>query len=97
MAAECRKCRAYDSFHKLHGQIRSRYSCLSPEETLEVEAKSRTEFIRGGIVAMMAAWESYVHDLLNEAFDDFVDVCSGETKSLKDLETRWLACSDFIN
>ena len=45
---------------------------------------------------MMAAWESYVHDLLNEAFDAFVDVCSGPKKSLKCLEARWPACRDII-
>lgn len=93
MAAECK---TYNSFLELHEQIESRYRCLDQGQGLQIDDKSRMEFLRGGIVAMMAAWESYVHDLLNEAFDVFVDVCSGPEKSLKCLEARWPACRDII-
>ena len=107
MADVFRKSDVYVAFVDLLKEILSKYACLNPmkgnaysqlmKEGSDVELnESGMEFIRGGIVALMAAWENYVHDLFDEAFDTLIIICSGPEGSLERLEKQWSACSGII-
>lgn len=105
--AEADVCDAYDSFQKRLTEIGSKYDYLNPmkgevcPKLLERGSDGKLnelgrEFIRGGIVAVMAAWDSYVHDLFNEAFDTVITVCSGQEKRFERLIKQWPASSEII-
>ena len=98
------KCVAYEDFRALLDDIRSKYTHLNPEdgELFEYVRRSEDEtdkelddtgmeFVRGGIVAIMSAWESYVHDLFEEAFEVVIKVCStyGRETGLRHLYKQW--------
>ena len=53
------------------------------------------EFIRGGIIRVMAAWEAYVQDVLREAFDTVVEMCGDG--SLVALTTQWPECHAVLH
>ena len=106
------ECVAYNDFRDLLVQIRSQYTHLNPGDGKLFKHVSRTsnpfdkelddtgmEFVRGGIVAIMSAWESYVHDLFEEAFAVVTDVSSRyrcDESSLARLQDRWPACRTII-
>ena len=106
------ECVAYADFRDLLDHIRSQYTHLNPGNGKLFAHVSRTpdpsdkelddtgmEFVRGGIVAIMSAWESYVHDLFEEAFGVVIKVCSTDRRgesSLSHLHERWPACRTII-
>ena len=51
------------------------------------------EFIREGIVATVAAWESYVQDLFKEAFEILIQIGSGKPPSIENLKRKWPGCN----
>ena len=98
---------AYEDFRELIDDIRSKYTHLNPKDGRLFQHVRRNlsdltfdetgqEFIRGGIVAIMAAWESYVHDLFKEAFNILLKVGSGENRSLEQLHQFWPNCRTII-
>lgn len=102
-------CEAYEGFRDLIVDIRSKYTHLNPITGKLFEHVRRTqnprdltldetgqEFIRGGIVAIMAAWESYVHDIFQEAFNILLKIGSGEHQSLDSLHQFWPSCRTII-
>lgn len=101
------KCEAYESFRILLEEIRSKYQCLdfhsedaipqlmNPHPSKDLNEKGM-EFIRGGILAVMAAWESYVSDLFDEAFEVLIIVCSGPERNLEQLQAKWPTCRKII-
>lgn len=101
------ECEAYTSFLTILEEIRTKYQCLDfyaddaiPELMNPLPSRDLNqtgmEFIRGGIVAVMAAWESYVHDLFDEAFDAVLLICSGRERSLKNLREKWPNCRKIL-
>ena len=104
------ECEAFDDFRELIDDLRSKYTCLNPKDgklfkhvsakraigsSLDLDETGQ-EFIRGGIVAIMSAWESYIHDLFQEAFNILVRVGSGEQQNLGTLHRSWPACRTII-
>ena len=82
MAAHATTCKSYDDFKQLLQDVRLKNRALNPQWGLicgpqgpyrqENPGKVKEvplEFMRGGLVRIMAAWEAYVQDLLGEAFD----------------------------
>ena len=103
------RCVAYVDFKDLIDDIRSKYTHLNPKDGKLFQHVRRSqdrsdltldetgqEFIRGGIVAIMAAWESYVHDLFQEAFYILLEVGSSKYRSLDDLHKFWPTCRTII-
>lgn len=66
------------------------------EGSLELDERGM-EFIRGGMVSLIAAWESYVLDILDETFQLVTEICScsGKTKSPGILKERWPGCEEI--
>lgn len=58
--------------------------------------KTGMELIRGAIVAVMSIWETYVHDLFQEAFQVVINSTLGRKKILSHLEKQWRGCSAII-
>lgn len=100
------ECSAYKNFRDLLKNIKTRYQDLNRKDgRLYQHVKDDSigeevvkEFVRGGIVAIMAAWESFVLDLFEEAFGVVIDVCSTENgkKNLRCLQERWPTCRTII-
>ena len=71
---DLRVCKSYDNFYAQLCDIRKSNSVLNkrtrPGET-EIDVK--TAFIRGAIISVMAIWEAYIQDLLEEAFQIVVE------------------------
>jgi hypothetical protein len=78
-------CKSYDDFKQLLQDIRDKNRDLNPnwgvicgphgpyrQESQGIVKAVPLEFMRGGLVRIMAAWEAYVQDLLGEAFDIIV-------------------------
>lgn len=81
------RCKAFDGFKELLEELRSCYSRLNPKDGLCSRMGAldyprgrdvAKEFIRGGIIRVMAAWEAYVQDVLKEAFDTVVEICGND-------------------
>ena len=95
------KCKAYDGFKELLDELRRSYSMLNPKDglcspqgALSDHKDVAMEFIRGGIIRVMAAWEAYVQDVLREAFDIVVEMCGNVPGGLvplglASLTTKW--------
>ena len=104
------KCsRSYDNFKSMMDVICERYRPLNPysgDLFQHLQSKERPdgytlddtgmEFIRGGIVATVAAWESFVQDLFKEAFDILIAVGAGEPARIDNLRTVWPGCDAAI-
>ena len=56
-------------------------------------SETAMEYIRGGIVSTMAAWEAYVHDVLEEAFERVMELGNNDLTTLK---KRWPQCETVI-
>lgn len=104
-------CVSYDEFKQMMEDICKRYATLNPKEGdlyQHLRSSERPdgytlndtgmEFIRGGIVATVVAWERYVQDVFKEAFDimiqkqeniwDNCDIEAAIEKGRKKLKTR---------
>lgn len=109
-------CEAFDDFQRLTYEMLQRYTYLNPRdgklfEHVKWKGKSRDkkndldergmEFVRGGMVAIMSAWEGYVHDLFKEAFGLIIDIYStpgtDQESSLSNLKSSpWRKCCTII-
>ena len=96
---------SYDDFRSVMANICERYAPLNPckgelykhlksEERPDGFTLNETgmEFIRGGIVATVAAWESYVQDVFMEAFEILIKLGSGKPQSIETLKIQWPGC-----
>lgn len=101
------ECEAHRTFDALSSEILEKYMRLAPSDKLFHHLRGTSEgrqiagkldddgvimeYLRGGIVAIVSAWEEYVHDLFEEAFEVFIDECSTgpEGKSINYLHKRW--------
>lgn len=98
------KCEALGAFNEMIQRMFSEYNKLGPDNRefsnlFYTDKKLNTtgmEFIRGAIVAVMSVWETYVHDLFQEAFQVVIDSTLERKKSLSHLEKQWPACSAII-
>ena len=84
-------CKSYNDFKEVHRKRREIYMALNPlkgpicgPEGCPYPTKNPSEipkvpmeFMRGAIVAIMATWEAYVRDILEEAFDEVVTTGRG--------------------
>ena len=100
-------CKAYDDFKKQLFRVRKSYSELNPKGPIggtamymrnDVPGEAVMEYVRGGIISTMAAWEAYVLDLLQEAFDTAIDDLSNKGASADSnwLKERWPNCESAI-
>lgn len=108
MANDYSKCEAFTRFRDMLMNIERKYNHFNPNGGLLFRfVKNREshkneldefglEFIRGGVVAVMVAWEAYVHDLFEEAFNVVTEICMGESESLIHLQQQWPACRTII-
>ena len=99
------ECVSYANFMSVLDDTWKRYQPLNPHDakkgylfkhlkTEDIKGRpilneSGTEFIRGGIVATVAAWESFVVDLFTEAFEILIKVGSGKPASIENLKKIW--------
>lgn len=101
--------KSYADFKSVMDLICERYSPLNPfEGELFEYLESKTcpdghtlddtgmEFIRGGIIATVAAWERFVLNLFDEAFKILVKIGLGEPVSVENLKSLWPGCEDAI-
>ena len=103
------KCKSFDIFTSLMGDLCSKYTHLNPKtgklfEHLKAEDVDKftldetgMNFIRGGIVDVVSVWESYVQDLFKEAFDILIKIGSGQQPSLESLSKMWPGCRPVIH
>lgn len=101
MANDYSKCNAFTRFRDMLKGIEKKYNHFNPKggqlfplvqnrESHDNELDEfGLEFIRGGVVAVMVAWEAYVHDLFEEAFNVVTEICMGESESLIHLRQQW--------
>lgn len=95
-------CVSFYEFMQMMENICKRYATLNPlEGDLFKHLKSSErpdgytlndtgmEFIRGGIVATVVAWEKYVQDVFKEAFDIIIQVSSNKQENIENL---WHKC-----
>jgi hypothetical protein len=101
------KCKAYSAFYEVLVSIREKYKELNPKTGLVCgtdkdgplassngpPSETVMEFLRGGIISTMAAWEAYVHDLLEEAFERVLELGQGDLSLLKE---KWHRCETVI-
>ena len=89
--------------------LRKKYLVLSPQSGSvaiclnyliepRVVHPSLKEFIRGGVISTMCAWEAYIKNVLEEAFDLMIAECPGSERgctfpgNLSKMKTKWLYC-----
>lgn len=99
---------AYGGFKKTLEEIREKYTPLNPingylcgpRGPLKPDEPTATEFIRGGFVRAWTLWETYITDLLEEAFVIAVQVgtrsVSGTETHLAALTRKWPSCRTAI-
>jgi hypothetical protein len=102
-----RECKAFSAFKEVLVSIREKYKELNPKTGLVCgtdtdgplassngpPSETVMEFLRGGIISTMAAWEAYVHDLLEEAFERVLELGQGD---LAELKKKWPGCETLI-
>ena len=102
-------CKAYGRFKETLDNMRECFEVLNPEKgkvcgpmgplasnnsdkSLDLHPYAM-EFVRGGIVKVVALWEGYVKELMREAFTAaFVE----GTKSLQELKAVWPECETAV-
>ena len=102
------ECFAFANFKSVMDDTWKRYEPLNPQkgylfEHLKTDVNGRPvlngtgiEFIRGGIIATVAAWEGFVLDLFKEAFEILIKVGSGKSVSIENLKEIWPGCDAAI-
>ena len=96
------KCASFDEFKQMMDEICKRYATLNPlggDLYKHLSSSERPdgytlddtgmEFIRGGIVATVVAWERYVLDVFKEAFDIFIQL---SLKKQANIPNLWHEC-----
>ena len=99
-------CNSYIGFKDMMDDLCGKYTSLNPKDGKLFALlrkpdrpdldETGMEFIRGGIVAVVSAWESYVQDLFKEAFDILIKIGSGQQPSLENLSKIWPGCRPII-
>ena len=99
---------SYTKFQTEMDKIGERFTPLNPkdgylyeqlrkkDDDLIILNEAGMEFIRGGIIATVAAWEGFVLDLFKEAFEILVKVGSGQPASIEKLKGIWPGCDAAI-
>ena len=91
-----------DDLHKkylvLSPQSGSVANCLNYLTKPGVEHPSLKEFIHGGVISTMCAWEAYIKNVLEEAFDIMIAECLGSEQgcsfpgNLYKMKKKWPYC-----
>lgn len=100
-------CIAFSEFQAILHDIRTHYSHLNPNKgagSRLIEEKygpstprgnqAIQEYIKGGFVTIMASWEAYINDVMEEAFHILLDIV-GEG-DLSTLKGKWNHCQSLI-
>jgi hypothetical protein len=100
-------CIAFSEFQAILHDIRTHYSHLNPNKgagSRLIEEKygpstprgnqAIQEYIKGGFVRIMASWEAYINDVMEEAFVILLDIV-GEG-DLSTLKGQWSHCQSLI-
>ena len=99
-------CTAYDDFKSDLQRRKGNYSVLNnmfhprdgqlPQQHKPSEAEM--EYIRGGIVSVMATWEAFMQDIMQEALDIVIDSAGKESSEMpfKCLFKRWPDCEKVV-
>ncbi len=95
------QCKSYSDFKTTHKELRRIYTELNPKKgriyrpggPFPTDSQGHVsevpmEFMRGAIVAIMTTWEAYVRDILEEAFDNFVNVCTAASSPSRRVPDR---------
>lgn len=101
-------CTALSNFKSVMRDICKRYAPLNPKGRLFEYVRNKKyperiildetgmEFVRGGIIATVAAWECYIVDLFKEAFKVLIKIGYGEPASIDNLKRAWPDCEATI-
>ena len=96
-------CTAYDDFKDdLQGR-KGNYSVLNSmfrdrDGQQHKPSEAEMEYIRGGIVSVMATWEAYMQDIMREALDIVIDSAGKESSEMpfKCLVKKWPDCEKVV-
>jgi hypothetical protein len=100
-------CNAYTIFTTVLKDIETHYSHLNPNNSAgsrlvkekggystQKGNRAIQEYIKGGFVRIMASWEAYINDVMEEAFVILLDIV-GEG-DLSTLKGQWSHCQSLI-